>query len=128
MSFISRLVNHWRERALTLEFDEELRFHLDSRIDANLRRGMSRAEAESEARRHLGSTLRAREGMREARVNRVIDTIVGDLRHGVRVFRRKPWLSALVVATLSLGIGASASMFSLLNAALFRPLPFPEAD
>ena len=45
MSFISRLVNHWRERALTLEFDEELRFHLDSRIDANLRRGMSRAEA-----------------------------------------------------------------------------------
>ena len=127
MSFINRLLNQWRERSLMREFDEELRFHLDSRTDANMRRGLSRAEAEAEARRHLGSALRAREGMRDARVNRVLDGITGDLRHGIRVFRRKPWLSALVAATLSLGIGASASMFSLLNAALFRPLPFPDA-
>ena len=71
--------------------------------------------------------LRAREGMREARVSGIIDGVAADLRHGARVFSRKPWLSAMVVATLSLGIGASAAMFSLLNAALFRPLPFPDA-
>jgi putative ABC transport system permease protein len=125
MSFITRFLNQWRGRALDREFDEELRFHLDARTEANMRQGMRRDDAEAEARRHLGSTLRAREGMRDARVSGFLDAVTRDLRHGVRVFRRKPWLSAMVVVTLSLGIGASASMFSLLNAALFRPLPFP---
>ena len=64
MSFISRILNRWREPVLAREFDDELRFHFESRVDANLRRGMSRDEAEMDARRHLGSTLRAREGMR----------------------------------------------------------------
>src|SRR6185436_3871252 len=126
MSFITRFLNQWRSRALDREFDEELRFHLDARTEANMRQGMTRDDAEAEARRHLGSTLRAREGMRDARVSGFLDAVTRDLRHGVRVFRRKPWLSAMVVVTLSLGIGASASMFSLLNAALFRPLPFPD--
>jgi putative ABC transport system permease protein len=126
MSFISRFLNQWRTRALDDEFDEELRFHFDARVDANMRRGIPREDAEAEARRHLGSALRAREGMREARISGVVNGIAGDLRHGVRIFRRKPWLSAMVVATLSLGIGASAAMFSLLNAALFRPLPFQD--
>ena len=128
MSVLSRFLNRWRERSLAREFDEELRFHLECRIEANLRRGMSRGDAEAEARRHLGSTLRAQEGMREARISSLFDGVAGDLRHGIRVFSRKPWLSTMVVVTLSLGIGASAAMFSLLNAALFRPLPFHDAD
>jgi predicted permease len=128
MSVISRFLNRWRERSLAREFDDELRFHLESRIEGNLRQGINPEDAEAEARRHLGSTLRAHEGMREARVTSVFDGVAGDLRHGIRVFSRKPWLSTMVVATLSLGIGASAAMFSLLNAALFRPLPFHDAD
>ena len=80
--------------SLAREFDDELRFHFESRVDANLRARHEPREPRAEARRHLGSTLRAHEGMREARVSSIIDGVAGDLRHGARVFSRKPWLSA----------------------------------
>ena len=66
--------------------------------------------------------------MREARVAGWIDSLGRDLRHGARMFRRRPGLAALAVLTLSLGIGANAAIFSLLNAVLLRPLPFPDAE
>src|SRR4030095_2433787 len=99
-------LNQWRERSLDSEFDEELRFHLEARTDANLRRGMSRADAEAEARRHLGSPLRAREGMREARLSLQLDRVIRDCRHAVRVHRRHLPTTMAVIVTLALGIGA----------------------
>lgn len=127
MSLISRFVNQWRGRALDAEFDRELQFHLEMRAAANVRAGMSPADAQAEARRHFGSPMRAREGMREARISGLIEGLVRDLRHGWRVFARQPGLALLAVVTLSLGIGANAAMFSLINAALLSPLPFPDA-
>jgi hypothetical protein len=128
MSRLSRFTNLWRHRTLDTEFEDELAFHVDMRIEKNLQRGMSREEAEREARRHLGSTLRAKEGMREARIMMWIDTLGRDLAYGARMFLRQPGTTFLAVVTLSLGIGANAVIFSLLHAALLRPLPFPEAD
>jgi putative ABC transport system permease protein len=128
MSRFSRLANLWRHRALDAEFDDELKFHFEMRVEKNLGRGMTREEAELEARRHLGSTLRAKEGMREARVMMWIETLFRDLAYGARMFRRQPGTTLLAVLTLSLGIGANAVIFSLLHAALLRPLPFPSAD
>jgi putative ABC transport system permease protein len=128
MSRFSRLVNLWRHRALDAEFDDELTFHFEMRVEKNLRRGMTRAEAELDARRHLGSTLRAKEGMREARVMMWIETLFRDLAYGARMFRRQPGTTLLAVLTLSLGIGANTVIFSLLHATLLRPLPFPSAD
>ena len=128
MSRFSRFANLWRHRALDAEFDDELRFHFEMRVEKNLRRGMSRADAEREARRHLGSTLRAKEGMREARIMMWIETLFRDLAYGARMFRRQPGTTLLAVLTLSLGIGANAVIFSLLHAALIAPLPFPMRD
>ena len=128
MSRFSRFTNLFRHRALDAEFDDELRFHFEMRVDKNLRRGMSQAEAELDARRHLGSTLRAREGMREARVMMWIETLFRDLSYGARMFRRQPGSTALAVVTLSLGIGANTVIYSLLHAALLQPLPFPDPD
>jgi predicted permease len=128
MSWIGRLRNRWRERDLAEEFDDELRFHLDARIEANRRRGLSPADAELEARRHMGSLTRAKDGMRDARVVTWLDGVGGDLRHGVRVLGRQPLLACLVVLTLSLGIGANAAIFSVFEAVLLRPLPFAEPD
>jgi predicted permease len=128
VSRFSRFTNLWRHRALDAECDDELAFHIEMRIEKNLQRGMSRDEAEREARRHLGSTLRAREGMREARVMMWIETLFRDLAYGARMFRRQPGTTFLAVLTLSLGIGANAVIYSLLHAALLRPLPFPAAD
>jgi putative ABC transport system permease protein len=128
MPIWSRLRNRWRERSLGQDFEDEIRFHLDTRTDANVRRGMGRLEAETEARRSFGNIVLAREGMREARVAGWPDDLARDVRHAVRVFRRQPFLTGLTVLTLSLGIGANAAIFSLLNAALLRRLPFPSAD
>jgi predicted permease len=128
MAWVRRFLNQFRQPALEREFDEELRFHLDARKAANRRAGMSQDEADAEARRHLGSALRAREGMREARTSGVLLDVGRDVRHGWRVFSRQPELAFLVVLTLSLGIGANAAIFSLLNAMLFRPLPFAHAE
>ena len=128
MGALRRFLNQWRGAALQAEFDEELRFHLESRAQANQRAGLSPAEAELEARRHIGSVSSVTERMREARVSDFFNGLARDARHALRLAGRQPWTTALAVLTLSLGIGANAAMFSLLNAALFRPLPFPAAS
>ena len=128
MSWFSRLRNRWREDDLAREFDDELRFHIASRTEANVRRGMSPDEAALEARRHLGNLTRTREEMRDVRVLTWLDGLAGDLRHGVRVFARHRVLTGLVVVTLSLGIGANAAVFSVFEAVMLRPLPYPAAD
>jgi putative ABC transport system permease protein len=128
VSWLNRFRNQWRVRELDAEFDAELRFHLESRTDANLGRGMSPRQAEREARQHLGNVTRAREGMREARMVMWCDELVQDVRHGSRVLRRHTGLTALAVLTLSLGIGANAAIFSVIQAVWLRPLPFPGAD
>jgi putative ABC transport system permease protein len=66
--------------------------------------------------------------MRQARMATWLDGLGGDLRHGLRVFGRRPLLTGLVVLTLSLGIGANAAIFSVFQAVLLRPLPYPAAD
>ena len=67
MGALRRFRNLWRSDALAREFDDEIAFHFEQRIAANIARGLPRAEAECEARVHFGSVVRAREGMREAR-------------------------------------------------------------
>lgn len=128
MSWISRFRNRWRQRALAEEFDDELRFHLDARIEANRGRGLSPAEAQAEAMRHMGNMTKAREEMRDARVLTYMDGLSGDVRHGIRILGRRPLLTCLVVLTLSLGIGANAAIFSVFEAVVLRPLPFSEPD
>ena len=128
MSMFRRFLNLWRQDSLQGEFNDELQFHYQMRTDANMRAGMSREDAEREARRHVGSLTNVSEGMREARLISWLDTLARDLRHGVRLLLRQPVLASFAVLTLALGIGANATMFSLLNAALLQPLPFPESD
>jgi predicted permease len=128
MSAWSRFVNLWRPKALDRELDDEVQFHLEMQTERNLARGMERGEAERDARRRFGSRLRATEGMREARTMVWLESLAGDLRYGARLLRRRTGLAVLAIATLSLGIGANAAMFSLLNAILLRPLPYERSD
>src|SRR5687767_9824467 len=128
MSAFSRFLNRWRRPALEAEFDEELQFHLDARAAANVRAGMTADDARAAARRHLGSPLKAREDIRDVRMWAPGEALFQDLRHAVRLWRRRPGGAALAVLTLSLGIGANAAIVSLLDATLLRPLPFPDAD
>ena len=128
MSWIRRLRNRWREGDLARDFDAELRFHLECRTVDNIRRGMTPDEAARAARRDMGNLTSAREDMRAARVVTWLDGVGGDIRHGIRVFARHPLLTCLAVLTLSLGIGANGAIFSVVEAVLLRPLPYPAAD
>ena len=62
MSKLTRFLNLWRQRDVDRDIDDELAFHIEMRVERNLRDGLNRSQAEAEARRHLGGTLRAKEG------------------------------------------------------------------
>ena len=128
MSWLRRFLNRWREDTLRREFDAELGFDLERRTVANIRRGMDADDAAREARRRFGNVTRAREDMRAARVATWFDGLDCDLRYAVRVFARHPLITVLTVLMLSLGIGANAAVFSVFEAVLLRPLPYPAAD
>ena len=85
MSLLTRFLNTFRSRALKREFDEELQFHLEKRIETNLASGMSIAEAEAAAREEFGSLENARNGMREVRMmnGRVVGAFAAGLTIGV---------------------------------------------
>jgi putative ABC transport system permease protein len=124
----NRFRNLWHGRSLDRDFEDEIQFHLERRTLANQQAGMSRAEAEREARRHFGGVNQAAEGMREARVMLWLEAFGRDLRQGARLLRKQPAMTALAVLALSLGIGANAVLFARLYDVLVRPLPFADAD
>jgi predicted permease len=128
MSFVSRFRNYWRERELGHEFDDELQFHLNARIQRNVSRGMTRRAAETEARRHLGNFTQAREGMRQARVMHWMDSVRQDLRFTVRSLMRNRMFAALATLTLAIGLGANIAAFSAFDAVLGRDLPVRDPE
>jgi len=128
MPALSRFVNLFRRRSVDRELDDELAFHVEMLIEKYMKQGLTRHEAEQRARRHAGNTVIAKEDMREVHIMMWIDSLARDLVYGARMFLRQPGTTFLAVLTLSLGIGANTVIYSLLHAALLRPLPFPSPD
>ncbi|HSG07885.1 MAG TPA: ABC transporter permease [Longimicrobiales bacterium] len=110
------------------ELDDELRFHLEKEIELNLSAGMSQAEARRRALVAFGGVERHKEEVRHVRGARVLDDAVQDTRIAFRSFMKEPAFLAAVLLTLGLGIGGNVAMFGILEASLFRALPYPEPD
>ena len=116
-----------RGAAAEREFDEELRIHLEMAVEKNLARGMSEPEATRAARRDLGGVTAIKEARRQADSLYWLDTLLQDLRYGVRILRRSPQFTAAVVLILGLGVGMITAMFGIVYGMLIRPLPYPAA-
>jgi len=112
--------------AFERDMDDEMRFHLEARAAEHVRRGLTPDEAARRARREFGNTAVYRDRCRDSRRLTLWDDLRIDLRFAFRNMRKDPFLSIAIVGTLAVGIGATAAMFSAVNAALLRPLPFPQ--
>jgi len=123
MSLWSRLANVFRAGSVESELDEELQFHVDERIRELTAAGMTREAAAEEVHRRFGSPLRLREQSRDVKLLPWLDSLVRDVRLGVRMLRKHAVVTGASVVSLSLALGACVAAFSLVDALILRPLP-----
>jgi putative ABC transport system permease protein len=128
MSLWSRLGNVFRSGRIESELDEELQFHFEERIRELLATGMSREAATAQVARRFGNPLRWREQSRDVKLLPWFDSVLRDIRLGLRMLRKNATVTAAAVASLSLALGACVAAFSLVDALILRPLPLRKPE
>ena len=116
-----------RPERLQRDLERELAFHIAEQTEEQRELGLSETEAVRTARLRFGNFTRHVERTREMDIYMVLESLVRNVRFGVRALAKTPAFTATVVLTHALGIGANSAVFSAIYAVLLRPLPYPHA-
>jgi hypothetical protein len=119
-SLLARFWNVFRKQRLEQDLNSELQSHLSLLAEENIRRGMDPKEAAHAARREFGGLEQTKEQYREQHSLPFLETLLQDVRYGLRMLAKTPALSAIIVAILALGIGCGTALYSLIDACLFH--------
>jgi putative ABC transport system permease protein len=126
--FLNRCRTLFRKAAADRELNDEIRSHLDMAAEQNLRHGMNPEQARQAARRDFGGVEQIKETYREQGSFPTLDSLLQDVRFGLRSAARTPLFTVVAILTLALGIGATTAVFSVVDRILFRSLPYPEPE
>jgi putative ABC transport system permease protein len=123
-----RLRALFRRSAVERELDDELRFHVEHEVEKHVAAGMPRDQATRRASLEFGGVEQVKEECRDARGVSLPETVLQDLRYGLRTMRRAPVFTATAILTVALSTAALATVFTLGDALLLRPLPVDGAE
>jgi len=115
-------------RRMYAELSEEIREHLEEKVEELVGGGMLRKDAEAAARREFGNVTLVEEDGRSVWRWAWIEDFLSDVRYGLRGLRKNPGFTAIAILTLALGIGATTAIYSVTYATLLAPLPYPHPD
>src|SRR5260370_15821010 len=123
-----RFLHLFRRPRFDREMDDEIRFHIQEKVDTLVANGMDPGEAKRIARNVFGNMTAIREDSRAEWSFQGLEAVLQDLRYGVRSLRRSPAFTLLALAAMTLGVGAAIAVFLIVNATLLRPLPYENSN
>src|SRR5579859_648461 len=115
-------------RRLFGELFEEIRAHLEEKIEELVAAGMSRKEATAAARRAFGNVTLTEEDSRNIWRWPSVEDLLADVRYGLRALRHNSMFTAVALQTIAIGIGANTAVFSVVNSVMLKPLNYPNSE